>query len=124
MTNPTTNAAAAKPKVNDPSVLIEIWRSLQLVGRLMLDSRVPFLPKLIVPLVLLYILSPIDLVPDFFIALGLLDDIALLFFGTKFFIQLCPPDVVLEHRRKIGGSEAAAAKTDYVDGTYRFVDED
>lgn len=120
-TGKTTAATAAKN--TDPSVIFEIWRSMQLVYKLMLDPRVPFLPKLIVPLVALYIISPIDVVPDVLLLLGQLDDIALLFFGTKMFINFCPPDVVLEHRRALGGGREFTAD-EYVDGTYRVVDED
>lgn len=119
----TRAKTATTAKTADPSVLIEIWRSMQLVGRLMMDSRVPFMPKLIVPLVALYVLSPLDVVPDVLLLLGQLDDIALLFFGTKMFINLCPPDVVMEHRRALGGGREVTAD-DYVDGSYRVVDED
>jgi len=119
----STTKPAATGKTADPSVLIEMWRSMQLVGRLMLDPRVPVLPKIIVPLVALYVLSPLDLVPDILLVLGQLDDIALLFFGTKLFINLCPPDVVMEHRRALGGGREFTAD-DYVDGSYRVVDED
>lgn len=107
----------------DPGVLIEIWRTAQLVWRLMLDPRVPILPKFIVPLVVLYVLSPLDLIPDVLLVVGQLDDIALLFFGTKFFINLCPPDVVMEHRRALAGGTATPAD-DVVDGSYRVVDEE
>lgn len=120
-TGKTTATTTAKNA--DPSVIFEIWRSMQLVYRLMLDPRVPFLPKLIVPLVALYVISPLDVVPDVFIVLGQLDDIALLFFGTKLFINACPPDVVLEHRRALGGGREFTSD-EYVDGTYRVVDDD
>lgn len=120
----TTSKTATSSKTADPSVLVEMWRSMQLVWRLMLDSRVPLFPKLIVPLVALYIVSPIDLIPEaLFLMLGTLDDLALLFFGTKLFINLCPPDVVMEHRAALGGGREVTAD-DYVDGTYRVMDED
>jgi uncharacterized membrane protein YkvA (DUF1232 family) len=123
----TTTKTATTTKAADPSVLFEIWRSMQLVWRLMLDPRVSFLPKLIVPIVALYILSPLDLIPEAaFMFLGpfvALDDIALLFFGTKLFINLCPPDVVIEHRRALGGAREFTAD-DYVDGSFRVVDEE
>lgn len=121
MADSTTKTATTR--TTDPSVLFEIWRSMQLVWRLMLDSRVPLMPKLIVPLVALYVLSPLDLVPDVLLVVGQLDDLALLFFGTKMFINLCPPDVVMEHRRALGGGREATAD-DYVDGSYRVVDDD
>jgi uncharacterized membrane protein YkvA (DUF1232 family) len=119
----TTTKTATTAKTPDPSVLFEIWRSMQLVFRLMMDGRVSLLPKLIVPLVALYVLSPLDVVPDVLLVLGQLDDIALLFFGTKLFINLCPPDVVMEHRRALGGGREVTSD-DYVDGTYRVMDED
>lgn len=123
MADPTKATATTAAKNTDPSVIFEIWRSMQLVWRLMLDPRVPFLPKLIVPLVAVYVLSPLDVVPDVLLVLGQLDDIALLFFGTKMFINLCPPDVVMEHRHALGGGREFTAD-DYVDGTYRVVDDD
>jgi uncharacterized membrane protein YkvA (DUF1232 family) len=124
MADSTSKASAATAAKNtDPSVIFEIWRSMQLVWRLMADPRVPFLPKMIVPLVAVYVLSPLDVVPDVLLVLGQLDDIALLFFGTKMFINLCPPDVVMEHRRALGGGTEFTSD-EYVDGTYRVVDED
>ncbi len=123
MAEPTgkTKTAVKQP---DPSVLAEIWRSLQLVWYLMFDPRVPFLPKLIVPAVILYILSPLDVVPDVLLVLGQLDDLALLFFGTKLFIQLAPPDVVMEYRRRLGGGrEFTSDDPNTVEGTYRVVDD-
>ena len=118
----STTKTATKTKTADPSVLMEIWRSMQLVWRLMLDPRVPVLPKLIVPLVALYVLSPLDLIPDVLLIAGQLDDLALLFFGTKLFFNLCPPAVVEEHRRALGGR--SITDDEYVDGSYRVVDED
>lgn len=109
----------------DPTVIQEIWRSAVLVWRLMLDGRVSFLPKLILPIILFYILSPLDVIPDVLVGLGQLDDIALIFLGIKLFIHLCPPDIVAEHRRSLtGGNVATSSRPDYVDGTYRVVDEE
>ena len=122
MADSNTETTTATRPASDASVLFEIWRSMQLVWRLVLDPRVPFLPKLIVPLVAIYVLSPLDIVPDVLLVLGQLDDIALLFFGTKLFVQLCPPDVVMEHRRALAGG--SAPKPEYVDGTYRVVDDE
>ncbi len=104
-----------------PSTLTELMQTLQLVWRLVNDPRVPVLPKLIIPAVVLYVLSPIDLIPDFIVGLGQLDDAAVIFFGVRYFIQLCPPDVVMEHRRAIAGG---GPNSDYVDATYRVVNPD
>jgi uncharacterized membrane protein YkvA (DUF1232 family) len=106
-----------------PGSLVQVTRTLQLVWRLLLDPRVPILPKLIIPAVIVYVVSPIDLIPDPIPVLGQLDDLGVVFFGIRFFIELCPSDVVMEHRRAIAG-EAARGRGDYVDATYRVVNDD
>jgi uncharacterized membrane protein YkvA (DUF1232 family) len=85
---------------------IVIWfqqalRQAQLAWRLLLDERVPFWTKLIPPAALLYVLSPLDIIPDVFIGLGQLDDIAVVLIGVKLFIELAPPEVVREHLAKL-----------------------
>lgn len=110
-------------KAMNQSVLSEIMQSAQLVWRLMLDPRVPLSSKFVVPGILLYVFSPIDLVPEaLLLMLGMIDDLAVIYFGIKLFVHLCPPDVVAEHRRALGMS-APASKGEYVDGTYRVVDD-
>jgi uncharacterized membrane protein YkvA (DUF1232 family) len=101
----------------------ELARTARLVWRLLNDPRVPILPKLIIPGVVLYVLSPIDLIPDLIPIAGQLDDVAILFFGVRTFIEMCPPDIVLEHRNALMG-ESHARADDYVDATYRVVDDD
>jgi uncharacterized membrane protein YkvA (DUF1232 family) len=74
---------------------------LKLFWRLMYDGRVPIWPKLLLVLVLAYIFAPVDLLPDFLVGLGQLDDLLVLFLGLKGFIRLCPPEVVREHVQTI-----------------------
>lgn len=108
-------------------VLTQFVRTLRLVWRLLNDSRVPLLPKLIVPAALVYLLSPIDLVPDMILGLGQLDDLGVLALGVTMFIELCPRDVVDEHRRAIAAtmsSERASKEEDIIDGSYREVRDD
>lgn len=110
-------------KAVNQSVLSEIMQSAQLVWRLILDPRVSLSTKLIIPGILIYVFSPLDLVPEaLLLMLGMIDDLAVIYFGIKLFIHLCPPDVVAEHRRAMGMS-APASKGEYVDGTYRVVDD-
>jgi uncharacterized membrane protein YkvA (DUF1232 family) len=107
----------------NPGPLVQVIRSLQLVWRLLCDSRVPFLTKLIIPAVIAYVLWPIDVIPDLIPIVGQLDDIGVVFFGIRFFIELCPTDVVVEHRRAIAG-ESSKDSGEYVDASYRVVGED
>ena len=103
--------------------LVQVVRTLQLVWRLLNDSRVPFLIKLIIPAVIAYIVWPLDLIPDAIPILGQLDDIGIIFLGVRFFLQLCPADVVMEHRRAIAGAPREGGG-DYVDASYRVMGED
>jgi uncharacterized membrane protein YkvA (DUF1232 family) len=107
----------------NPAAIVQVARSLQLVWRLLYDSRVSFLVKLIIPAIILYVVSPVDLIPDPIPILGQLDDIGVIFFGIRFFIEMCPADVVMEHRRAIAG-ETTHERGEYVDATYRVVGDD
>jgi uncharacterized membrane protein YkvA (DUF1232 family) len=84
----TTNKASGAIKGN----LLNQWMQ---AGRLVLDSRVPFSLKLLLPFAaVLYWLWPIDLMP------GLpFDDVAVLFFALTFFVQLANQAI-----EKAGGS--------------------
>ncbi|MCR4405823.1 MAG: DUF1232 domain-containing protein [Anaerolineae bacterium] len=82
-------------------LLTEIIKNLRLAWRLFRDSRVPIWQKLIPPATLLYILSPIDIIPDALLGLGQLDDLSVIMLGIWGFIQLCPQNIVQEHLEQI-----------------------
>jgi uncharacterized membrane protein YkvA (DUF1232 family) len=85
------------------------WRQaleqLRLTWVLLLDNRVPLLHKLIPVVTLAYILSPIDIIPDMFIGLGMLDDLGILMLGISWFNSLAPGDVALEHLYRLRGGK-------------------
>ena len=74
----------------------EFFGQFRLAWRLLLDGRVSVLPKIIPLLTTLYILSPIDLVPDLALGFGQLDDLAVFLIGLRLFIDMCPPELVAE----------------------------
>ena len=78
------------------------WLSLRLTYNLFLDTRVPLWTKVIPVLTVMYIFSPLDVIPDFFIALGQIDDFFILTMGLQLFERLAPPDIVAEHRHLLG----------------------
>lgn len=80
----------------------ELYRQARLAWGLFWDRRVPWAIKLIPPAALIYLISPIDLIPDFGLGLGQLDDLAVILLGFKLFIELAPADVVREHLRALG----------------------
>lgn len=91
---------------SDTSALVgwlqDVVRQARLAWRLFWDQRVPLWTKLIPPAALVYLLFPIDILPDVALGLGQLDDIAVLLIGVKLFIELAPPDVVREHLTALG----------------------
>jgi uncharacterized membrane protein YkvA (DUF1232 family) len=63
---------------------------------------VPLRAKIILLAAVFYLVSPFDLLPDFLLPLlGRIDDLVVLIIGARWFISLCPPDVVQEHVKKI-----------------------
>ncbi|MBC7227091.1 MAG: DUF1232 domain-containing protein [Thermoflexales bacterium] len=103
----------------------ELVRQLRLAWRLFKDRRVPWVLKLIPPAALIYIFSPIDILPDLSLGLGQLDDIAILLLALKLFIELAPADVVREHLRALGAkiSEWAAEEPSVVEGEFEVKEE-
>ena len=74
----------------------------RLFSRLIKDPRVGLAPKLVLAGSLLYLILPIDIVPDFLPVVGQMDDLAIIYFGAKLFLQLCPAEIVREHLHSIG----------------------
>lgn len=72
----------------------EIGRHIKLVWRLMRDDRVNLVTKLLPAFSFIYFIWPLDIPGPF-------DDIAIVWGSTYLFIELCPPDVVEEHRLAI-----------------------
>ncbi len=82
--------------------LRDVVRQVRLAWRLFWDRRVPLWTKLIPPAALAYALFPADIIPDWALGLGQLDDVAVVLMGIKLFIELAPPEVVREHLRALG----------------------
>ncbi|RMF87176.1 MAG: DUF1232 domain-containing protein [Nitrospinota bacterium] len=71
---------------------------LRLCWRLFCDSRVPLRLKGMVVAAFLYLLLPVDLLPDFLLPFaGQFDDLTLLLLTLYFFIRWSPKEVVAEH---------------------------
>ncbi len=117
-----------KPVVTSDTVgvLTQFVRTLRLVWRLLNDSRVSILPKLIIPAAAIYVISPIDLIPDVILGLGQLDDIGVVTIAIALFIEFCPRAIVEEHRRAIAAEAGIGSirEEDVIDGSYREVKDD
>jgi uncharacterized membrane protein YkvA (DUF1232 family) len=86
-----------------PGFWMNLFNSFRIAWRLMWDSRVPMSAKAIPVLAVLYVLSPIDILPDFVVGLGQLDDLAILLLGTQLFISMSPQDIVKRFRAELEG---------------------
>ena len=109
-------------------VMENIIKQFQLVWLLLRDNRVSMWAKSVVPMSLIYTISPIDFIPDVILGLGQLDDLGVILLGLTLFVKLSPQDVVEFYRKQIeyGGSDELPSidDDDTVDTTYRVIDED
>jgi uncharacterized membrane protein YkvA (DUF1232 family) len=62
---------------------------------------VPRLTKALLALPTLYLVAPVDAVPDIAPIIGQLDDLGVLLLALQTFIRLCPLDAVGFHRHRI-----------------------
>jgi len=93
------------PSVINPHYWKKTGDDLLLSWRLLGDGRVPLLLKVIPVLVVIYLLSPIDLIPGFLPVIGQLDDFGLLLVALAAFIRLAPDHVVDEYRPAALGAD-------------------
>ncbi len=83
--------------------ITQLLENGRLAFRLFNDPRVPSWVKYGIPLlVVLYLVMPLDVLPDFIPILGQLDDIGVVVLGMSLMAKLAPSYVVDEHRRALG----------------------
>ena len=78
-------------------------RELKLMRRLLLDERVPLWQKAIPVAAAVYLVSPLDLIPDVIPVVGQLDDLAVLLGSMRLFRSLVPAALIEEHLAYIDG---------------------
>lgn len=74
----------------------------RLLIELMLDRRVPTTRKAIVGVALAYVVSPVDLVPDFVPIISRLDDFAALVVSLDLLLEGVPKEVMIEKMYQLG----------------------
>lgn len=94
------------PYIPQGNVFSETLQQVKLAWNLMLDKRVPLPTKFIPVAALVYLVSPPDLIPDIFLGLGQLDDLAMLMLGLRVFFELAPDAVMREHLQRLAQSMA------------------
>jgi uncharacterized membrane protein YkvA (DUF1232 family) len=72
---------------------------LRLALALMRDRRIPLAVRAIPPGLVLYLLMPVDLIPDFIPVVGYLDDLLILLVGIGLLMRITPRHVLDEQLR-------------------------
>ena len=76
-----------------PRLLPRVLRFARLIWRLTFDKRVPLVLRLLVPVAILYAISPFDLVKDSIPVLGRFDDLIFLALALLLLVKLSPKEV-------------------------------
>jgi uncharacterized membrane protein YkvA (DUF1232 family) len=64
------------------------------------DPRIPLYVKILALLIVAYIISPIDIIPDFIPVLGLLDEVILVPIMLSFTVRLIPDEIRQEYQQQ------------------------
>lgn len=80
------------------------------------DKRTPLIAKILIWITLAYLLSPVDLIPDFIPVFGLLDDLLIVPILITLSIKQIPKDVWLEAIAKAEANPHRLKKTNWVVG--------
>ena len=81
-----------------PPLLRTLLSHVRLTLRLLREPRVPPLVKAVPILAGLYLVSPVDVVPDIIPILGQLDDLGVILLALETFLKWCPSQAVGFHR--------------------------
>lgn len=81
----------------------EIKSNVFLLYRGLDDPRIPFHVKILAFLIVAYIISPIDIIPDFIPILGLLDEVILVPIFLSFTVRLIPIEIRQEYEQQETG---------------------
>ncbi len=78
---------------------------LRLALALARDSRIPLVVRVIPPGLILYLATPIDLIPDFIPVIGHLDDLLIAIIGVGLLLRFTPRYVLEEHVARLESAE-------------------
>ena len=109
-----------------PKLLPPIIKFLRLIWRLTFDKRVSIFLRMLVPLAIVYVVSPYDLLKDWIPIVGRFDDLLILALATLLLTKLTPKHIVDELSGVSLKRDRPEDKdpSNVVDGSSRIVDDD
>ncbi len=84
-----------------PWKLRTLWREMRLAARLLREPVVPLWAKATLPFALLYLVSPVDILPDVIPGLGEMDDLVILYAALQLFLRVSPSIAIAFHQSAI-----------------------
>lgn len=108
-----------------PRVLPPLLRYIRMVWRLNFDKRVSIFLRALIPLAIIYALSPLDLISDWVPVLGRFDDLIIIALAVLLLTKLAPRRLVDEHLGNQPLAERPQEKdpSKVVDGFSHIVDD-
>ena len=94
---PPQGAAGIQVRQLAVDAVLMLPNLVKLLTRLLKDPRVPRRSKIVLGASVAYVLSPIDVLPDFIPVAGVLDDMFLIAFALNHLIERAGEEIVLEH---------------------------
>ena len=98
-----------------PNALVErigrlMWRQrLLLAVALVREPRIALRVRLLMLAVGLYLVIPLDIIPDFIPVIGALDDILIVLIALRLLLRSIPESLLDEHLREVESRQAAAS---------------
>lgn len=106
-----------------PSLMRMLISHARLAWRLLREPSVPLIIKAVPVAAALYLISPIDLIPDALPVLGEIDDLGILVAAIGLFVRLAPVEAAAFHRdaiaRRARYTPMSPAPGDFIDAEFR-----
>jgi uncharacterized membrane protein YkvA (DUF1232 family) len=105
-----------------PTLLATLFRQPRLAFRLMREPAVPILTRALPVLAAVYLVSPLDFIPDVLPGLGQLDDLGIVLLAVELFLRLCPPRAKAFHEAALARGRRYApmpVADDVIDAEWR-----
>jgi uncharacterized membrane protein YkvA (DUF1232 family) len=105
-----------------PALLRTLLVQLRVALRLMRDPGVPVLTRAVPVLAALYLIFPVDFIPDILPVLGQLDDLGVIALALELFLRLSPPRAKAFHETALARGQRYSpmpATGDVIDAEWR-----